>query len=72
MCIRDRGGRIVEWAVSTPEESAHRQLLDVGGEYFKLYTIQFRQEESQLIEAGDDGRRLSGVLRPRPAGSGAA
>jgi len=67
-----QGGRIVEWAVSTPEESAHRQLLDVGGEYFKLYTSQFRQEESQLIEAGDDGRRLSGVLRPRPAGSGAA
>ena len=66
-----QGGRIVERAVSTPEESAHRQLLNLGGEYYKLYTSQFRQEEPQLIEAGDDGRRLSGVLRPRSAGSGA-
>ena len=67
-----QGGRIVERAVSTPKESAHRQLLNLGGEYYKLYTSQFRQEEPQLIEAGDDGRRLSGVLRPRSAGSGAA
>ncbi len=37
-------GRIVERASSTPERSAHEQLLDLGGEYYKLYTSQFRQE----------------------------
>ena len=50
-------GRIVERAVSTPERSAHQQLLDLGGEYYKLYTSQFRQEEAPSARPGDDGRR---------------
>jgi len=40
-----QNGRIVERAGSTPERSAHEQLLDLGGEYYKLYTSQFRQAE---------------------------
>jgi len=66
-----QAGRIVEQAVSTPEKSAHRQLLDLGGEYYKLYTSQFRQEEPQPVNPGDDGRRPAEVLRTRPANSGA-
>jgi ABC-type multidrug transport system fused ATPase/permease subunit len=58
-------GEIVERAVSTPEKSAHQQLLDRGGEYYKLYTSQFRRqdfEEDQIPSAstreapGGDGR----------------
>jgi len=40
-----QNGRIVERAGTTPERSAHEQLLDLGGEYYKLYTSQFRQAE---------------------------
>jgi ATP-binding cassette subfamily B protein/subfamily B ATP-binding cassette protein MsbA len=66
-------GQIVERAISTPEKSAHGQLLDLGGEYYKLYTSQFRREDlpgedlpPDLAEAtpdspapGGDGRRLA-------------
>jgi ABC-type multidrug transport system fused ATPase/permease subunit len=38
-------GRVVERAVSVSGKSAHAQLLDLGGEYFNLYTSQFRQDQ---------------------------
>jgi ABC-type multidrug transport system fused ATPase/permease subunit len=56
------GGLIVERAASTAEASAHEQLLDRGGAYYKLYTRQFRhgQEDAPALEApGGDGRRLA-------------
>jgi ATP-binding cassette subfamily B multidrug efflux pump len=56
-----QNGEIVERAITTQEKSAHEQLLDLGGEYFKLYTSQFRQESTSEAEAGParggDGRR---------------
>jgi ABC-type multidrug transport system fused ATPase/permease subunit len=61
-------GQIVERATSTPEASAHRQLLDLGGEYYKLYTSQFRRDDRPPDQAqaaptgpapGGDGRRLA-------------
>jgi ATP-binding cassette subfamily B protein/subfamily B ATP-binding cassette protein MsbA len=56
-------GRIVERAASTRDRSAHEQLLDLGGEYYKLYTSQFRAEEAAEAAAeptrGGDGRRLA-------------
>jgi ABC-type multidrug transport system fused ATPase/permease subunit len=59
-------GRIVERAASTPDRSAHEQLLDLGGEYYKLYTSQFRGQEAVGPPAaparGGDGRRLAAAL----------
>jgi ATP-binding cassette subfamily B multidrug efflux pump len=64
------GGRIVERAISTPEHSAHEQLLNLGGEYYKLYTSQFRQEDLVVEQPagaparaaiGGDGHRLGQV-----------
>ncbi len=63
-------GRIVERATSTPQRSAHEQLLDLGGEYYRLYTSQFRSEEpavpmpeiTALVEPGGDGRRPAQVV----------
>jgi ATP-binding cassette subfamily B multidrug efflux pump len=53
-----QNGRIVERASSMPERSAHEQLLDLGGEYYKLYTSQFRQAEAPPTQTpGRDGRR---------------
>jgi ATP-binding cassette subfamily B multidrug efflux pump len=56
-------GEIVERAASTPDRSAHEQLLDLGGEYYKLYTQQFRQDQaleaSPSLAPGGDGRRLA-------------
>jgi ATP-binding cassette subfamily B protein/subfamily B ATP-binding cassette protein MsbA len=64
-------GRIVERASTTPERSAHRQLLDQGGEYYKLYTSQFRQEQEPQSSAprapGGDGRRPGELFRAKPA-----
>jgi ABC-type multidrug transport system fused ATPase/permease subunit len=40
-----KGGQIVERATSLPGRSAHEQLLDLEGEYYKLYTGQFYAEE---------------------------
>ena len=58
-------GQIVERASSTPERSAHEQLLDLGGEYYKLYTSQFRQEATPESPApatpGGDGRQPAAV-----------
>ncbi len=56
-------GRIVEQATSTPQRSAHEQLLDLGGEYYKLYTSQFHREEPAQVSAppGGDGRRPAAV-----------
>jgi ATP-binding cassette subfamily B multidrug efflux pump len=55
-------GQIVERAVTTPERSAHEQLLDKGGEYYRLYTSQFRKEQAAEAPSpavsGGDGRRL--------------
>jgi ABC-type multidrug transport system fused ATPase/permease subunit len=53
-----QNGRIVERASSTPECSAHEQLLELGGEYYKLYTSQFRQVEAPPAQTpGRDGRQ---------------
>ncbi len=56
-------GEIVERAASTPERSAHEQLLDLGGEYYKTYTSQFRQqgapEAPAPVAPGGDGRHLA-------------
>ncbi len=56
-------GEIVERATSRPERSAHEQLLDLGGEYYKLYTSQFREEQVPLVRVapapGGDGRGLA-------------
>jgi ABC-type multidrug transport system fused ATPase/permease subunit len=56
-------GEIVERAVSEAGRSAHEQLLDLGGDYYNLYTSQFRQqaaaETSGLSDSGGDGRRLA-------------
>jgi ATP-binding cassette, subfamily B, multidrug efflux pump len=38
-------GEVVERAASTPERSAHEQLLARGGAYYDLYMGQFRREE---------------------------
>ena len=58
-----QGGEIVERASSTENRSAHEQLLDLGGEYYKLYTSQFRQETAEAAPArakvGDDGSGLA-------------
>ncbi|MBN1889350.1 MAG: ABC transporter ATP-binding protein, partial [Thermoflexales bacterium] len=54
-----RDGEIVERAASTPGRSAHEQLLDLGGEYYKLYTSQFRAQAApagQSDAPGGDGR----------------
>jgi ABC-type multidrug transport system fused ATPase/permease subunit len=54
-------GEIVERAASTPERSAHRELLDLGGEYYKLYTSQFRREQvdEDLLPPLEGGEGLS-------------
>jgi ATP-binding cassette subfamily B protein/subfamily B ATP-binding cassette protein MsbA len=55
-------GEVVEQAASTPGRSAHEQLLDLGGEYYKLYTSQFRQQQEAPPSPsvpGGDGRRLA-------------
>jgi ABC-type multidrug transport system fused ATPase/permease subunit len=61
-------GEVVERAISTEEKSAHEQLLDLGGEYYKLYTSQFRREDLASEPAaatpagrapGGDGHRLA-------------
>lgn len=57
-------GQIVERAVSTPEHSAHRQLLNLGGEYYKLYNSQFRREDLA------SGESLAIPDRPQPGGDG--
>jgi ATP-binding cassette subfamily B multidrug efflux pump len=61
-------GQVVERAIGTEEKSAHRQLLDLGGEYYKLYTSQFRQEEEDVVAArpalGGDGRRPAIAAAP--------
>jgi ABC-type multidrug transport system fused ATPase/permease subunit len=57
-------GEVVERAASTEQASAHEQLLDLGGEYYKLYTSQFRREDlaqegvAQALPGGD-GRPLA-------------
>jgi len=57
-------GEVVERAASTSEKSAHQQLLDLGGEYYKLYTSQFRRED---LEAG---QIQSASQREAPGGDG--
>jgi ATP-binding cassette subfamily B multidrug efflux pump len=58
-------GRVLERAVSTPDRSAHEQLLELGGEYFRLYTSQFRQEQEPrvppAVTPGGDGRQLAAI-----------
>jgi ABC-type multidrug transport system fused ATPase/permease subunit len=58
-------GEIVERAVSVSGRSAHEQLLDLGGDYYNLYTSQFRQEAAvetpSLSDSEGDGRRLAVV-----------
>ena len=56
-------GEIVERATSTPDRSAHEQLLDLGGAYYNLYTSQFRQQQTPEAAApemlGGDGHPLA-------------
>jgi ATP-binding cassette subfamily B protein/subfamily B ATP-binding cassette protein MsbA len=55
-------GQIVERATSTADRSAHEQLLDLGGEYYALYTSQFRSSQPDVVPApvaGGDGRPLT-------------
>lgn len=56
-------GEIVERATSQPGRSAHEELLDKGGEYYELYTGQFRQQQAphtlSPTERGGDGRQLA-------------
>jgi ABC-type multidrug transport system fused ATPase/permease subunit len=55
-------GQIVERATSTEERSAHEQLLDLGSEYYALYTSQFRQSQPEVLSGpvvGRDGRSLA-------------
>jgi ATP-binding cassette subfamily B multidrug efflux pump len=55
-------GEVVERASSTPGRSAHDQLLDLEGDYYRLYTGQFRSEAEGEIPSspvrGGDGRRM--------------
>ena len=60
-------GRIVERASSTPERSAHEQLLDLGGEYYKLYTSQFRQESGAAPADSRELADLGGLGLPAQA-----
>ncbi len=56
-------GQVVERASSTPGRSAHDQLLDLEGDYFRIYTGQFRAEaEGEITPSpvrGGDGRRMA-------------
>ena len=56
-------GEIVERATSTPDRSAHEQLLDLGGVYYNLYTSQFRLQQAPEAAApetpGGDGHPLA-------------
>jgi ABC-type multidrug transport system fused ATPase/permease subunit len=58
-------GEVVERAASTKQASAHEQLLDLGGEYYKLYTSQFRRED--LTQEGVAQAPPGGDGRPLPA-----
>ncbi len=62
-----QNGEIVERASSTAERSAHEQLLDLGGEYYKLYTSQFRQEKAPPVPATLETPGADGHHRPRLA-----
>jgi ABC-type multidrug transport system fused ATPase/permease subunit len=54
-------GEVVERASSTPERSAHDQLLELEGDYHRLYTGQFRTEKATPSEPvrGGDGRKMT-------------
>jgi ATP-binding cassette subfamily B multidrug efflux pump len=58
-----QNGEIVERASSTPDKSAHEQLLDLGRAYYDLYSRQFRLGQELEVPAsaapGGDGRRLA-------------
>lgn len=58
-------GEVVERAVSEPGRSAHEQLLDLGGDYYNLYTSQFRQQQADEspdpVDSRGDGGRLAAV-----------
>jgi ABC-type multidrug transport system fused ATPase/permease subunit len=56
-----RDGRIVERATSTPERSAHEQLLGRRGEYYALYMRQFRPSEISSVQ----GQKPKGSVHPR-------
>jgi ATP-binding cassette subfamily B protein/subfamily B ATP-binding cassette protein MsbA len=56
-------GQIVERATSNEEASAHEQLLNLGGEYYNLYTSQFRTQAAvapvQTAGSGGNGRQAA-------------
>jgi hypothetical protein len=65
-----KDGRIVERAASRPGRSAHEQLLDRQGEYYRIYNSQFQaQEESQGGAAPETGRQPTARLADGLAGS---
>jgi ATP-binding cassette subfamily B protein/subfamily B ATP-binding cassette protein MsbA len=64
-----QGGKIVERAISTEEKSAHEQLLDLGGEYYKLYTSQFRRQDLPPEDLPPD-LAAQAQAQPAPGGDG--
>jgi len=62
-------GEIVERATRTPGASAHQQLLDLGGEYYKLYNSQFRADERAAGKMAEDPSDEGGELPARLAGA---
>ena len=53
-----RDGKIIERATSKEGRSAHVQLLDLGAEYYRLYTDQFRVEEKQAEDGKPTGYKF--------------
>jgi ATP-binding cassette subfamily B protein len=49
-----KDGRIVERASSQPGRSAHEQLLDLRGEYYRLYNSQFQAQMEFESTPGSD------------------
>ncbi|MFC2054191.1 ABC transporter ATP-binding protein [Chloroflexota bacterium] len=61
------GGQIIERAIGTAERSAHHLLLDLGGEYYKLYTSQFRSEGTPSTKPAPESSDMEGIPPPRLA-----
>jgi ATP-binding cassette subfamily B protein len=53
-----RDGKIIERATRKDDRSAHEQLLDLGAEYYRLYTNQFRVEGKLAEDGKPSGYRL--------------
>ncbi|MFC2026320.1 ABC transporter ATP-binding protein [Chloroflexota bacterium] len=56
-----RDGEVIERAVGKDGISAHQQLLDLGAEYYRLYTSQFRVEEARAGNGKSADFKLQGA-----------